>query len=82
MEQCFAVRERRYAVSVLSAEIAHELATSRLYLQGLVAHAPLEEADREARRDEVARLDRLLGRLRRARNRDGLQAEVPLLPVV
>jgi hypothetical protein len=75
-------QERDFAVSALSAEVAHELAAARLFLQDLVAHAPLEQTDREIGREEVLRLEKLLARLRRSRRAEEARVEQPLLPVV
>src|SRR5262249_7424966 len=68
LEQRFAEMERRYAVAVLSAAVAHELVPSRLLLRDMAAHAPLEEEDRQLANEEVARLEKLLARLRRTRH--------------
>ena len=74
--------ERDFAVAGLGAEVAHELATSRLFLRDLVARAPLEATDRDIGRDEVERLERLLARLRGLRRAPEALGEQPLLPAV
>ncbi len=75
-------QEREFAVTGLGAEVAHELAAARLFLKDLVAHAPLEQTDQEIGREEVARLERLLSRLRRLRRAEEPRVELPLLLMV
>ena len=75
-------QEREFAVAGLGAEVAHELAAARLFLRDLVAHAPLEQTDLEIGREEVARLERLLARLRRLRRAEEPREELPLQQMV
>jgi signal transduction histidine kinase len=80
-ERRLAEEERRHAVGVLSAEVAHELTAVRLYLQDVLAHAPLEPEDRDIGREELARLERLLAHLRRARREEEAPAPLALRPL-
>jgi len=81
-QQGLAEQERDFVLTRLSAEVAHELAALRLYLRDIVAHAPLEQVDREIGHDEVARLERLLERLRQVRRAEEPRSAQPLLPAV
>ena len=71
--------ERRCAVAVLSAELAHELASTRLFLRDLSLLPELEATDREIAAEETARLERLIGSLRRAREGEPVREETSVL---
>lgn len=78
----FAERERRVTVGVLAHEIAHALSTPLLFLRDVVAHAPLDEGDRAAGREEIAKLERLMAALRRTRLSTGPSCEISAAALV
>ena len=75
-------REHAYEMSVLCAEIAHELSGPLLFLRDVTLNGNLLPDDRESGQEQIGRLETLVAQLRRASMRLSHSSVLELMPVL